>query len=868
MITLGGHPLLIEDHTVDLNGWMQRFQSLEDLRQFGALPVALNSERKGSRNQLKSGVGLPVPNYTAGRQAKLNSLYWPTGAARWAHGLFLADGETKDAIVGAAHGSSSASRVRLEMGDEQHATVFVDLWLLPPHQISGFNSTNKKENLWLMPLVDDRYWWQFYDIGDFEVGPSTTWGDVYEQLASIVGHSITVDPWSTNLLHPDPVELTRRFDNVGVLLDAVAHSLGHRIIFRFVNNTFYLIAQNPTEAAGNYTSNLTADAWALAAGGEWTDTGHIPEQLTVTFPKYSEGVPWCNGDLYSVNKPSLIPGAKKSGTFKTIHSSAYADFTNSSSVPRNDSALNALATSVSINYFSWLTKNYDYTFNGIKAWLPNGYDDCVEWTFARQLTDGRYQAQTRIVSQPHNFGVEQQCSQHFNWVVLDHFQIGKMLESLEPQDEGGAGYANVAIWDVTAGNEQSINFPVRAYGWPHSRGFATDQKVWLHWHCDENAWYVFPIPTEMIRFELDQDKKLDESPAYAYRLDQNLARVGERIQVYDTVGQWHGLIGYQGWAQLMDDSGHFEILFLEAPARFIEFKLLYDLEGSAQAQAEVLHYWGAAPNGKDPGSIVTVYDRANLFPHALTGAHGYAIYDEFDNDGGVLGKYIVIQSDQMSPLLNSFTSNFCSDDPFAAILSYVPMMFSPFGQRPRDVTTALNLMGCANESNEPAFLVWDEAVQLWIVEQGLHKPRYVVLQTTIEQNGCAIQIRSVREQLAVMTCGQFDLKVSSLTMEEMDVMTDRAIVHSPGYTGPGSEGPTEGTCEVRTTRKRICALRDQSQTEFLDTYPLEPVLVMQDIYVDGICIGATVKVIYVECSDQSDEVQPICGSTCESGSHI
>ena len=62
----------------------------------------------------------------------------------------------------------------------------------------------------------------------------------------------------------------------------------------------------------------------------------------------------------------------------------------------------------------------------------------------------------------------------------------------------------------------------------------------------------------------------------------------------------------------------------------------------------------------------------------------------------------------------------------------------------------------------------------------------------------------------------------------------------------------------------MCVLNPGATT--YSTIDMEPVLVVKDVYLDGICVGATVQVIYTVCSDSEDDVTLFCGTTCDSGS--
>ena len=555
MITLDGKPLLLEDADVDLHSWMRRYQDLDDLRISGKTPVSIKSGRHRTRNGQASGVGLPVPNYSADRKLKVNTLYWPTGAARWGHGLYLADENTAASLP-------SLSKIELKFGDPEDSIKTVQMWLLPPRPISANVTENR---LWLIPVVDDRFWWQFFDAGDFEVEKTTTWEAVFQNLASMIGATITVDAFDSAYLHPDPVELTRRYDNCALLLDACSHSIGQRIVYLEDGS---VVSQNVTNAETAYGKRkLTPER--IQAGGDLLGVV-APKTCVVTFPKWSWGVPWCDGDLWVATiTPSSSPVTRTDDTRKIVHSAAYADMTlvAPGGSPTNQSVLTSLALAVSDSFYAWQNRNYDLTFISLQPLIPIGFDDCIEWYFGQQLDDGSYRSHTRVYSQPHNFGVEQQLSQHSNWTVLGHFQIGKLDAALVPQSQSGTGYADVSIWDVTAGSEVDTTFNVRAYDWPEI-SLASGARVELHWHCEENAWYLLPslgsasIASIVFTMLTDRTRETDVGGntfgTASVRIDDKLGTAGgatgSTTQVNFVDRRWFGAVkGCQGVADYISD---------------------------------------------------------------------------------------------------------------------------------------------------------------------------------------------------------------------------------------------------------------------------------------------------------------------------
>ena len=154
---------------------------------FGDYPQAESHGYMGGCDSNK----VPVPNYSADRTPRLNTLIWPTGASRWAYGLFLA---TKTVINQLSYGEAKTLEMVAENQDQKHTKVRASMYALAPVQLScvevEFDGT-AAEQLWLLPLVDARWYWQWRNTGSISVSSSSTWADVISSLGSQLGVSIT-----------------------------------------------------------------------------------------------------------------------------------------------------------------------------------------------------------------------------------------------------------------------------------------------------------------------------------------------------------------------------------------------------------------------------------------------------------------------------------------------------------------------------------------------------------------------------------------------------------------------------------------------------------------------------------------------------
>jgi len=216
-LSLGGYALL-HDQDYLAQDFIDRYHPLESLISETETSLHQSSSRTGDRDN--SYVGVPVPNYPDQPDLRINQLYWPTGAGRWAKGYFLCTQEVRDSLVAAS--GFPRFQFTASIGAFWFST---HLYLLPPRPISCVDGSSN--NLWLLPLVDERYYWQFRNFGDTAI---SSWTSLFASLATQLGVTITVDTIDQDYLEPDHIVLNRKYDNAAVILDAVASSVNQRIV--------------------------------------------------------------------------------------------------------------------------------------------------------------------------------------------------------------------------------------------------------------------------------------------------------------------------------------------------------------------------------------------------------------------------------------------------------------------------------------------------------------------------------------------------------------------------------------------------------------------------------------------------------------
>ncbi len=360
-------------------------------------------------------VGLPVANYPRPPRPRINSLYWPTGATRWAHGLFLITESNLSQVLEACAGGQAAT---LELSSKRERStgsssgsgvgtateIRGSLYPLVPRPVSTVG-IEPDERLWLLPLVDARYFWQYSHVRQYA---PHSWS---EALSDIQGLSPADCPSLGEAVpmaygRPSATEFVRDFENAAVLTDAVALTLGRRVVGGPTVNGFRFQAYQTQTAAAAHplaSANLSSP-WDVVAGGEFTDQarslGQIPSRVIVTYGNAA-------GDRVA-GYAQRDQGGVTHGGSKVFHCSA----TGGSSVPADGRYTSGpeqgLVNQVGADYYEWLALHYDVTFAGIVPWNITGYDDYVRWEITVRGKGRRrqYLCQTRAVSLPPNFGFE------------------------------------------------------------------------------------------------------------------------------------------------------------------------------------------------------------------------------------------------------------------------------------------------------------------------------------------------------------------------------------------------------------------------------------------------------------------------------
>lgn len=405
MLTYAGVSLSLDDPDGAVQDWIDRYRPLDSIL---APPAAYEDGRDRPQGNWPHAVGLPTFNWrTLPPDWRVNTLWWPTGASRFAVGLFLA---TQSAVAKIRKKISSSGGGTLAIGDGTR-TIRPTMYMLPPRPLGASATSNP---VMLLPLVDRRYFWQSSQCGQMLVGPSTAWATIRGNIVAGLGVSVAASEPS-GYPAPDWSEWDRWHENAALALDGYAASVGQRFVAT-LSGSYSL--QTAESGAAAFAQN---SATALAGGNHGSAVCAAPGSVRIVFPKRQGGIVYQNGACETIVKYAQDYGFSSSAPGEaTIHTTYQADYSARSGSADNSSELDSLADSIARDYYGWLAKQYSLTLPGIRSnWNLSGFDDYL-WFYANaRLRGGQddepgrsgYQCHTLIESIPPNVETQENLTQ-------------------------------------------------------------------------------------------------------------------------------------------------------------------------------------------------------------------------------------------------------------------------------------------------------------------------------------------------------------------------------------------------------------------------------------------------------------------------
>lgn len=456
-----GVDVLLEDPDGRSAEYLRRYLSTENMRHWAENPMWRADGRHAARFAEGRFVGLPTPNFSNPPPVEVNTLYWPSGASRWARCLLLVNDEQWAIIREAVYARNENNSQDLEWWDEDADVTTTSaptpgaeqppgsttrMFCLPPRPVTVRDAFETGERLLLLPLVDARYWWQFRSVEAFD---PETWDEAYEAIEDALGIISGTDFIKSEVAYvygkPSPVEFRRDYENAAMLLDAVAACVGHRIVRRLDGT---VLSQSAVDANEQLDTNFEGREFRTA-GGERADfqpAAVVPKMFRTTFKKPSQrevgevvtktaNDVWDDlrvaGDVFNVTPQegpddSSVKSAHTVDAIRMWHCTA--EITTTTAAPtttpsvtttlapgvtttrRPESWAEELTRQLAIDWIDWQGRQYDITLPGLVPWVPTGYDDWIQWTLGKieRFEDILLlRAATRVQSVPPNAGAEE-----------------------------------------------------------------------------------------------------------------------------------------------------------------------------------------------------------------------------------------------------------------------------------------------------------------------------------------------------------------------------------------------------------------------------------------------------------------------------
>lgn len=323
---------------------------------------------------------------------KPGTLLWPCwGASRFALGWFLANDAQLALIRPQAYAGNTNVALPLVVADGRQSITLSQMFLLPPRPLA--QPGGGTGGLWLLPIVDGRFWWWYSASSISVTAGTTTWATLFASLASALGIALTVPTIATAYLKPSGT-LGRAYEALPLLLDAAADSCGLRLVANY-DGTFALV--DPVTSKATLDSNHAA--FVHLAGGEMSLLGSsaavgpaslgdldgaLPASVCVVFPRGDGHAPpyAITETLAGLALPELTGVGPNGFTgTKVLHDTAVATLANvGDATPSNLSALQALAVQVATDWYRHRLGRADVRLSGACPWAPEGLTDWLEWS--------------------------------------------------------------------------------------------------------------------------------------------------------------------------------------------------------------------------------------------------------------------------------------------------------------------------------------------------------------------------------------------------------------------------------------------------------------------------------------------------------
>jgi hypothetical protein len=201
---------------------------------------------------------------------RLSRFRWPTFACRWAYGHFAMTSDQVNQLQQDCCQSGAYRQVPLLFGSPElpsGETVSVSIYVLPPTPLSGIRglsfAATGSNSLYLITVVDARYFWWNTNTADMKVTNSTTWANLLNMVSSQLGISLTWDTIPAAYLQPSTM-FNLPYEPSPVVLDALLFNVGQRLVANY-NGTY--VGQMYQTALSAYQTDMQNNPNRLILAG-------------------------------------------------------------------------------------------------------------------------------------------------------------------------------------------------------------------------------------------------------------------------------------------------------------------------------------------------------------------------------------------------------------------------------------------------------------------------------------------------------------------------------------------------------------------------------------------------------------------------
>jgi hypothetical protein len=417
----------------------------------------------------KSRAGIFASPYPECPAPRINELVIPSNAGRYAKALVVLDHESikdlsvlTDDLIGGEWWHGEKFTFKYEYQGNVAGNLQRILWTMYPLTPIRCDATISA-NLWMLPLVDERYFWNQKEADPAIFESVETWEDLIQNIATALGFdSFTiVGDIAEAYGVPDKECLREANVSMGSMLDTIALSIGKRFfysgfgLFGTRSGIFYPADFGTPQAIAN-TLNAR-----IIHGGKQMTTDIADPVVAIARKAYDY---WGNADELHINMPQ---GERYSAS--TIRCAWWLEhFTDDySGLPSVDAAsqdaFDAFRIQLDTDLEEWGNRPFALTIEGIYSTFNSGHVDYYSYSCER-LRTGNMSMTTKLVGLPAGFApyvnIAQRPGRYIHPHEIARFEVtedgdglrkfAKIIKADSPYKNGNVAPISILTLDGTA----------------------------------------------------------------------------------------------------------------------------------------------------------------------------------------------------------------------------------------------------------------------------------------------------------------------------------------------------------------------------------------------------------------------------------